>query len=193
MKTIKFNQNGTGRYDDVSPFIITDKSLKLKIALPEQSGEYYLVTENNGNKEQRLLGGDVTVIDNLTAGEFNAAVEHYFKGELIKTYRIEPLILKEVNGEISAEPEIIALKSEIAEMKTALSELGADIKDKAQELEQWKLKAIRNISALIRFAYTDNSVNVYLEGGTAREFTERFGFDLNEQEIKEIFGGEENE
>lgn len=56
MKTITLKYNGLGRYDDVSPFIITDNSLKLKIVLPEQSGEYYLITENNGNKEQRLLG-----------------------------------------------------------------------------------------------------------------------------------------
>ena len=41
MKTIKLKCTGVGRYDDVSPFIITDNKLSLHIELPTLNGEFY--------------------------------------------------------------------------------------------------------------------------------------------------------
>ena len=54
MTTIKLKSNGIGRYNDVSPVIITDRKLNLKIALPPVNGDFYFVAENNGTTQKRL-------------------------------------------------------------------------------------------------------------------------------------------
>ena len=48
MRIIQLKPNGVGRYDDVSPFMITDNMLELETDLPPLNGEFYITTENNG-------------------------------------------------------------------------------------------------------------------------------------------------
>lgn len=194
MKTIKLKSNGTGRYDDVSPFLVTDNRLEMKVELPGYNGEFYLITENNGRPEKRLLPRDGTVtLENLTAGELNVAVKHYLKGALIREYKVEPLLLKEADGNLSALPELAALKSALAELVQEYAAL-------SEELSKYKEKAAaqierlnKNVSALIRFAYKDYNTNVFLGGGTADEFVNGFGFALGEEEIKSLNGGNKND
>lgn len=185
MRTITLKQSGVGRYDDVSPFIIADNSLELKISLPNFTGEFYFISENNGNKVKRLIpvDGNLTV-DGLSAGELLASVKHYLKGELIKEYKIEPLILKEVDGKLSAEPEIIAVRREMQVMMKDKESLTDDLAEQRKELDELKNVAV----ALLRFAYADYCNNVYLGGESLEGFCEEFGFNLTDEE-KEILGG----
>ena len=107
MKLITIKSNGLGRYDDVSPFVMTDGKLELKVVLPVSNGEFFFIAENNEVKFKKVLAEDGRVhLDGLTAGELKAEVKHYLKGELIKCYKIEPLILKEVDCNLSGTPEI---------------------------------------------------------------------------------------
>lgn len=187
MKTIKLKPNGTGRYDDVSPFIMPDGRLDLKIILPNVNGEFYFVTENNGRTEKKLLpsSGEIA-LEVLTAGELFAEIKHYLKGELIKTYKVEPLILKEADGSITAEPEIAALTRE----NSRLAAIIAEESKRAQTTEKALNKAV---CALIRFAYTDFCENVYLGGGTKEQFLDGFGFELSIEQMQEIFGGNDDD
>lgn len=198
MKTIKLKTNGTGRYDDVSPFIVTDNSLQVAAVLPPFNGEFYLVAENNGTVQKKLLTRDGAVtIENLSAGELNAEVKHYLKGELVKVYKVEPLILKEVDGTLSAMPEIEALHHDISSLERAFGEYGQIAAEREREREEAfeaRLKDIEtNLLALVRFAYKDYRDNVYLGGGTFGQFLDGFGFKLTDEQIKTIKGEKEND
>ena len=58
MRLIKLKSNGLGRYDDVSPFLVTDNKLEIKVELPGFNGEFYLITENNGKTTAQKHTGD---------------------------------------------------------------------------------------------------------------------------------------
>lgn len=200
MKTIKLNISGFGRYDDVSPFIVTDNVLELQIELPQVNGEFYIVTELNSKREKLRLPQDgVITLHNLTAGEMQAEVKHYLKGVLIKKYRIEPLMLIEVDGDLTGAPEIAALNARLSEHREELAKVNERLSELYDELtktnknisEQQALLEAQNakINALINFAYTAYNASVYLNGGDKAAFAEEFG--LNPEDIKD--GGQDNE
>lgn len=177
MRTIKLFSYGIGRYDDVSPFIIADNIIELKIELPNINGEFYLIAQNNGKTVKKPLSKYEPIkIEELTAGELKAEVKHYLKGILIKTYKIEPLLLKEVDGSISAIPEIKELKNQIKTLSESYESLK---KEQSVFVEKIRL----NIYALIRFAFTDYKNNVYLSGKGFNDFLKEFGFNLTNDEI----------
>lgn len=196
MTTINLKSNGVGRYDDVSPVIITDRKLNLKIALPHVNGDFYFVCENNGATQKRLLpkNGEIA-LENLTAGELTAEVKHYVKGSLVKVYKIEPLILKEVDGSISAEPEISALDRRICAVESGLNaanrdltEINKSVAEQSEKLNKRLARVNKNLAALIRFAFKAYNASLFLGGGTADRFAEEFGFELTDEEINIIKG-----
>lgn len=194
MKTIMLKSNGVGRYDDVTPYIITDRKLNIKIALPQVNGDFYFVTENNGATQKRLLPLDGGIsLDNLTAGELNAEVKHYVKGSLVKVYKIEPLMLKEVDGAISAEPEISVLDRRICAVESGFNIANQTAAERAEKLDKKLIRANKNINALIRFAFKAYNASPFLGGGTADKFAEEFGYELAEEEIKFIEGENKND
>lgn len=200
MKTIKLNISGFGRYDDVSPFIVTDNVLELQIELPQVNGEFYIVTElNSKRKKLRLPQDGVITLHNLTAGEMQAEVKHYLKGVLIKKYRIEPLMLIEVDGDLTGAPEIAALNARISALEKELAETNESVfrlndglakaKESISAQQLLSEESDRKINALINFAYTAYNASVYLNGGDKAAFAEEFGF--NPEDIKD--GGQDNE
>lgn len=173
-KSIILKSNGLGRYDDVSPFIIVDGILELKVNLPAFNGEFFFIAENNGASFKQVIPeSGVVVLDGLTVGELKAEVKHYLKGNLIQSFKIEPLILRAVDCNLSGTPEIVELTQSLKELKQALEE------------REKKLNA--KFAALLRFAYTDYHNNVFLSGGSLADFLKEFGLKLTEEEIKEIF------
>lgn len=198
MKQIKLKPSGVGRYDNVSPFIITDNKLELQVELPNFNGEFYFVYELNNKTEKRLLphSGQL-LLENLEAGEFKAAVQHYLKGELIKTYTVEPLLLKEVDGTLSALPEIEELTRHICaverDFKEYKQEVGEEQSKRDMELAEWQKNVEANLLALVRFAFKDYKENIYLNGGTVEDFIKDFGFILTEEQIKSLKGEKEDD
>lgn len=201
MKMITLKSNGVGRYDDVTPYVITDRKLNIKIALPQVNGDFYFVVENNGITQKRLLSSNGGIsLDNLTAGELNAEVKHYVKGSLVKVYKIEPLILKEVDGAIFAEPEFFALGRRICAVESNLQDVKREIttveqtnEGRTEKLNKKLIRANKNINALIRFAFKAYNASPFLGGGTADKFAEEFGFELAEEEINFIEGENKND
>lgn len=181
MRTIQLKPNGVGRYDNVSPFIVTDNRLELQITLPNFNGEFYLVYEINGKTYKRLLprSGQL-ILEDLTAGEMNAEVKHYLKGETVKTYKIEPLLLKEVDGTLSALPEIEELRRSIGTVERAFNEYKESAEKRINALSAELAERLeiteKNVQALRRFAVKDYQNNVYLSGGTEEDFIKEFGF-----------------
>ena len=201
MKVINLKPNGVGRYDDVSPFIVAAQTLDLKIMLPAVNGEFYLITEINGNKVKKLVQSDGVInLDGLSAGELRAEVKHFLKGELIKTYKIEPLLLKDVDGKFSAEPEVLALRREFGGLKEtfiadrkAAEERAKSFELKAAEYEAEVKRMQSTIHALMLFAYADYCKNVYLGGESAEGFCKEFGFELTADEKKILCEVNKNE
>ncbi len=194
MKTIILKPNGIGRYDDVSPFILADGKFGLNIVLPNVNGEFYLIVENNGTTQSHeLLRDGAVTIENLSAGVLNAEIKHYLKGELIKTYKVEPLILKEVDATLSATPEIADLERVSAELRNTVAEQKRVFDEQIAALSEALENERRKVAALVKFAYADYENNVYLGGGSLEQFLKEFGFRLSEEEINAIKGVEKNE
>ena len=165
MRTIKSKNNSLGRYDDVSPFLIESGVLELKIELPERNGEFYFVSELNKKQTVKPIIGGIVVLDGLEAGELRAAVKHYLRGELIEVFKIEPLLLKAVEKDLSAMPEfalltgeLVALKerTETLEKRLIQAEECAERADKRLEELQTKL------NGLMEYAYLSYRENVRL-------------------------------
>ena len=198
MKIIKLKPNGVGRYDSVSPFIVTDNRLELQVELPNFNGEFYLVYEVNGKTDKRLLprSGQI-ILENLSAGELNAEVKHYIKGELIKVYKVEPLLLKEVDGTIAALPEIEELHRHICAVERDFEEFKQVAEKKQMErdkaISKWQKTVETNLLALVRFALKDYQNNVYLNGGTLQDFVKEFDFELTKEQIESLKGEKEHE
>ncbi len=187
MRIIQLKPNGVGRYDDVSPFMITDNMLELETDLPPLNGEFYITTENNGVKSTRLISRSGTVvIDSLTAGELNAEVRHYLKGTLIKTYKIEPLLLIEADGNINAEPEIAALRRENAKLREEVVECAATAEIRAK-------RERGTFAALLKVVWALYQTNIYLDEMSFERFADIYGFKLTDAEIKLIKGEKEND
>lgn len=194
MRTIQLKPNGVGRYDDVSPFLVTDNKLQVTVWLPPVSGEFYLIAENNGATQKKLLSREgVIMLENLSAGELNSEVKHYLKGALIKVYKVEPLLLKEADGTLSAIPEIEALNRHISLIERNFEEYKYAAAEREQKLSE-RIKTLEiNQEALIRFALEDFKNNVYLGGGTEEDFAKMFGLAMNKEHNKNSKGEEDSD
>ena len=196
MRTIKLRVNGLGRYDDVSPFIVTDNELLLKIELPNFNGEFYFVAELNGAQIRKRISEDGSVyVGELSAGELFAEVKHYLHGELIKTYKVEPLLLKEVDGTVHAMPEIELLKDEISALKKELAEVKEWHADSVEATEDG-FRIVMEMydefrAAFLAFAFAEyeNDVQLNAHGLSIVELAEALGIDtdgLTDEGLEEI-------
>ncbi len=182
MRKIKLKSNGLGRYDNVSPFLIESGALALEIYLPDKSGEYYLVSELNGKeKVQRIIRGSSVTLSDLETGELKAAVKHYLRGELIEVYKIEPLLLKAVDTQLSATPEIAFLMGECQAMREKLEAAEKSL------TEAEKHNRERDI-ALLSYAWADYQNNVQLNAKNLSllDFAGALGYDFTKEELEQI-------
>ncbi len=178
MKTIQLKSGRLGRYDDVSPFLVESGALELKIELPKQSGEFFLVSELNGKSlgTVPLLHGFTAILHPSEAGELKTEVKHYLHGELVETYKIEPLLLKAVDRSLSAMPEIAALTAECVALRSRSDELLTELKRHKEEAEREHNKLT---SAFLSFAYAEyrNDVQLNARNLSAEEFAAALGYE----------------
>lgn len=189
MRTIKLKSNGLGRYDDVSPFLVESGELELEIKTPALSGEFFFVGEMNGEVQKAIpvRDGKVTLTF-LRAGELRAEVKHYLRGELIESYKVEPLLIKAVDTSLSATPEISLLTGEVK----ALRERTKALQNAREGDNAATKKAFAGLAkAFLAFAYAEyeNDVQLNARGRSFEEFAEALGLPtdgLSEEEIEEI-------
>lgn len=181
MRTITIKSMRLGRYNDVSPFLVESGTIELKILLPNLNGEFFFISEINGkNNGAKLipLSGAIT-LDGLEAGELRAEVKHYLRGELIETFKVEPLLLKAVDTTLSATPEIALLTGEIAALHNENKMLTKALDGANTRLET----AEKSVAELYAFAYAvyENSPLLNSKGLSFEEFKEA----LKNQNFKE--------
>ena len=193
MKTIIIKQGCLGRYDDVSPFLGESGTLALHFVLPRVSGEFYFVVWHSydGGQNQRTIKipetGDIE-LSGLHAGEIDGKVEHYFRGELIDTFPIEPLIIKNVEGSVRAFPEIKALEARAEAVQKTIEErdekAGKTIEDVYNAIQKLRV-------AFVAYAWAEYQSDIQLNGKSLsfEKFVIALGYDpeqFSEEEIKKI-------
>ena len=147
MKTIQL-KHGIGRYSDVSPFPLGDLELVIE-GIPATSGEFRFIAKCNGEKCAECSVSSaynrVTVYaDKLAAGRFSCFVSHYIGGTEVKRWRVEDLLITELDGTMTADPEIAQMRREIE----ALKGLTEQLEKTAQSLTEAAEKAAAEHSAL---------------------------------------------
>lgn len=190
MRTITIKSKGLGRYDNVSPFLVESETLELKIVLPNLNGEFFFVSELNGKSGgAKLIPPSGTInLTGLVAGELHAEVKHYLHGEIIETYKVEPLLLKAVDTQLSATPEIAFLMGECQALREKLEAAEKTLTEAAtREEEANKLNRERDI-AFLSYAWADYQNNVQLNAKnlSLSDFAAVLGYDLTEEELKKI-------
>lgn len=193
MKTITIKENGLGRYDDVSPFLVEKGELELSVRLPRQSGDFYFSTELNGKAlgTQLIPEDGLLALDDLEAGELTAEVKHYLRGTLIETFKVEPLLIKRVDGALEGTPEIIALRARDSYLEAKIKGLEERLhttNERAEKAEE-KLKSLGK--AFLSFAFAEYSGDVQLNAKslTFIEFMRAIGYgigEFSEDELEEI-------
>lgn len=190
MRTITIKTKCLGRYDDVSPFLVEGGELELKIKLPNLSGEFFFVSELNGkSKEATPIPHDGAVaLTGLEAGELHSEVKHYMRGQLVETYKVEPLLLKAVDTQLSAMPEIAFLTAECQALREKTEETAKALtraNERADEAEKHSRE--RDISFL-SYAWADyqNNVQLNVKNLSLEEFAAALGYKLTEEELEQI-------
>lgn len=198
MKKIKLSQY-SGRYEDVSPFPVGELEILID-GLPNESGDFRFIGKMNGLKvaEFTVCPHENTVkisADNLCAGAFSCEIHQYLKGVLIKRWKVEDLLITDLAGTLSAEPEIAQMSRKIL----ALEKQAQEEKQAREEMLNATADAFiyykQIIFGLLKFAYKDYCENVYLNGGDFDKFLQDFGIDLSkslQKEIDEIKGENDN-
>lgn len=206
MKTIQLKQHGIGRYGDVSPFPLGDLEIEI-VGIPACSGDFRFIGEcNNARCAEYTVSAAQNVVkiprDKLSAGRFSCFVSHYSNGTEVKRYPVEDLLVTELNGAFTADPEIAQLRRDFDALKRQGEELqkAFNLEKIARENAEREIKDALEYAqeialALVKFAFEDYRENAYLQGGTFEDFLQAYGFDLSqipEEKIKEIKGDHEN-
>lgn len=136
IKQITLKKGGLARWNDSSPFILTEDFCCRIDGITAVNGNYYAVVENAGNKYKfALTDGTFTISkDWLAVGILNVSVLYYLKGALQTEYTAEPLVIKDVDGALSAEPVITDLQRQINKLNAEMTEYRTRVQKEMQEL-----------------------------------------------------------
>ena len=133
MKTIQL-KHGMGRYSDVSPFPIGDLELEFT-GIPNTSSSFRMVAACNGKKCAEstvscVLNRVTIPRDKLSAGRFYCEIQQYDKGVLTKFFKVEDLLITDLQEDLQADPEIAQMRREIDKLtaeNTSLAQTVAEL------------------------------------------------------------------
>lgn len=195
MRTITINSRRLGRYDNASPYLVENGELQLRIPLPAITGEFFFCGELNGVPFTPIpIKGIISVP--VCAGELRSEVKHYVDGELVETYLIEGLILKQVDKELASYSELTELRKKIADVQRAVDK---ETRERAVALCADKTAITNALTAEVKklavaffsFAYQEYLSDLQLNSKslTLADFLSAFGYaetDFTEEELDTI-------
>ena len=192
MRTITLNAKQIAKFDDDSPFLIESGDLQLKFIFPPQTiGEFFLVWGMAGKKKTSTVqipkNGEIA-LKCKSIGQLEMCVKYYIRGAFVTEYKVDSLIVREVDNSITATPEIAGLRHKIELFEMAVDSLARAVKNTGDNATA----ADRKISAaLLMYAYAAYRVDFQLntKNLTLREFIKTLGIEENEfsdEEISEI-------
>lgn len=133
LKTITIK--AIGRYDDISPFILAEnENLKLKINFEKRlRGDYYLLGSiNEKSLSYNLNNTNEIILNDLSAGVLNLKLTIVYNGQVYKEWRIEPLIIKQLDDgkQFACEQTLTNFNRRLSTCEKAILELTNLIKNK---------------------------------------------------------------
>lgn len=149
MRTITL-KHGKGRYCDDRPFVISD-DLEIRLDGIDATNVQVAVRVKNNAYSETFNATSFTVPrDRLSAGELDMEVGVYLRGELISTFRVEPLILRD--ADLHAEPFTPAVQAKLDELGQRLDDYIKRAQTQMQELAT-AITSLKNEVELIKAGY----------------------------------------
>lgn len=189
MRKVLLKKWGISTYDNNAPFILESGLLEIQFTFPVKTGDYYLVSENNG-KMKTLIGQDGVVSVSVSEGVFAATVKRYLDGRLREQFPLEPLEIRSVEGEVTAFPELSILQKSVKETCDAYTQAREALEKKETALDEvvneaknaMKDEAHRLAVAFFSFAYAEYLTDIQMNSKdlTPAEFVKVFGYDSSE-------------
>lgn len=108
---------------DLKEILLPEKELKLKFSSSLYNLNVLLVTAKNGKKKvkKKLVSPfEIDVSELLFAGTIEAEISLISNNEAVKTWRLQPLHIKEIEHQFKAIPEIVRLNGAILEINEKL-------------------------------------------------------------------------
>lgn len=125
-------KHGKGRYTDTCPFVVAE-DLEISLdGIDAANAEIVTKVANNGWTESYSGKNFVIAKDKLTAGELNMSVGIYLHGELISSFIVEPLIIRD--ADLNVEPFTALITRQLQKLSDALNEYKARAQKEMQEL-----------------------------------------------------------
>lgn len=128
-----------GKYDEASFVVASNENLVINIIEKKKANtQYYATIKKDLMLEKIAIKDNFFEIPNkfLTFGTISVKISVYLKGELLKEYACEDLLIKELDNSMICIPEIVALKAELAEQKTLLIDNLTNFKDRISKNEE---------------------------------------------------------
>lgn len=129
VKEINLYQN-FGKYVDGNIYPLTDENLTIKVNHSKIDGEQmFFIMKNDKESKKGIILNDEFIInrDFLRIGKLSIKIEIVILGNVVKTYKVEDLIIKEINGEIKSIPEIDNMRIEINDMRERIIETNKNV------------------------------------------------------------------
>lgn len=110
-----------GEGDEVQIEIVSSYELK-------KSGR--VIVKNNEKTARYIIGENSIDISSFCekSGKVEIEVVNTVDGEIVRRWTVEPLLVKNINGEFRPIPQITAMEAEIALLKSAIKEITKIIK-----------------------------------------------------------------
>ena len=198
MRIIKLSR-GLSLYDIRTPFPVGNLDLYID-NLPKTSGDFRFIAFMNGTKivEQTITQNSPRINiprETINAWVFSCYVSHYVGGDEVHRYEVEPLIITDINTDLSATPELVELNKKISGLENALAMANSTLEKASTKITALTEElASTNVAVLklLKWMYSVETQVPYLAGGTAEEFAAALGLELTADELSFI-GGLSNE
>lgn len=123
---ITLNMGTVAMTDTNEPFVLPDV-LNIEIVSPVYRLDTIVLTAKNGDvKEQFKIKEKpfaIALKDTVKAGKIDLEISNVIQGEVVKSWRVPSIIIKEIEHRFEAIPEIEELKREIALVKQGIAEI----------------------------------------------------------------------
>lgn len=143
-------QRSNGRLLKREPVFISDDSFVINLNTDYHLSDIIVEFENNGKRITKHYSNIVDILmpkEIIKAGVLNIVVTLLAMGVAIKTWNIEPIILKECNSGFQCYAELEVLKQAIDRKEQTISELIAKINNLEEIATDLKLQ-VANLWAL---------------------------------------------
>jgi hypothetical protein len=123
---ITLNAGSCAMLDAFEPIILPNE-----VEIEFNSSHYKLntlaITAKNGDIKERFVLDKapykIALKEVVKAGRIELEISNVIAGEVVKSWRVPDIILKEINHQFEVIPEIEELKTEIAKVKQGIAEI----------------------------------------------------------------------